>query len=89
MDSLAIHPNGHGLSHALLEDGTESAVAPEAALVSQMLGGERTLVVNSFMVEVDEVVDTRNRDRKGPTIHDPRRRHQKMPPPNGASATVA
>ena len=55
--SLAIHPGGHGLSHALFEGGAEGAVAPEAALVGQLLGGESALVSDGFTVEVDEVID--------------------------------
>ena len=52
-----MHPRRHGLSHALLEGGTESAVASESALVCQVLGGERTLGGDGLMVEVDEVLD--------------------------------
>ena len=55
--SLAIHPGRHGLSHALFEGGAEGAVATEAAIVGQLLGGERTLVSDGIVVEVDEMAD--------------------------------
>lgn len=56
--SFAIHPCGHSLSHALFESGAEGTVAPEAALMSQLLGGESALVSDGFTVKIHEVIDT-------------------------------
>ena len=56
------HPGRHGLSNALFEGRTEGAVASEAALGGQLLGSERTLCGDGFMVKVDKMVDAQTVD---------------------------
>lgn len=44
------HPGSHSLSHALLEGGAKGAIAPESALVGQLLGSERSLGGDGLVV---------------------------------------
>ena len=52
-----VHPDCHGLPHALLEGEAEGAVAPVAAVVSQLFGGEGTLGSDSLTIETDEMIN--------------------------------
>ena len=51
------HPGRHGLSHALLEGETESAVTLETTLLSQLLGSEGTIGSYRLTIETDEMID--------------------------------
>ena len=51
------HPGRHGLTHAMLERETKSAVTLEAAVVSQLPGGEGMPCSYSLMIETDEMID--------------------------------
>ena len=55
--SGVLHPRRNGLPGVLFERRAEGAVATEAAIVGQLLGGERTLVSDGIVVEVDEMAD--------------------------------
>lgn len=52
------HPDRHGLSHALLEGETESAVTLIAAVMSQLLGGEGAVGCHGLTIEADKMIDT-------------------------------
>ena len=51
------HPSRNGLSHALLEGETESAVTLAAAFMSQLLDGEGTIGSYSLIIKTDEMID--------------------------------
>ena len=51
------HPGCYALTRTLLERETESAVTPVAALVSQLLGGNRSLGGDCLMIKSHEVID--------------------------------
>ena len=51
------HPSRHGLSHALLEGETESAVTLVAAVMSQLLCGEGAIGSDSLTIKTDEMFD--------------------------------
>ena len=56
---LFVHPSGDAHVHALLEGGTEGAVAVVAALPSQLLGDNGLLCSGKFTVAGYEVIDTK------------------------------
>ena len=56
------HPRRDRLAHALLEGYGKSAIAPETALLSQLLGSERALGSGSLLVEAHKVLDAQTID---------------------------
>ena len=52
-----MHPSRHSLAHKLLEGGSKSAIAAEAALLSQLLGGKGTVGGYGFSVKADKVLN--------------------------------
>ena len=54
---MVAHPRGDALPHALLKGVAEGAVAAVAAVVGQLLGGERLARGDGLMVAADEVLD--------------------------------
>ena len=53
------HPGGDALTHALLEGGTEGAVAVVATLVGQLLGDDGLMGSGKFAVAGYEVTDAK------------------------------
>ena len=51
------HPLHDRLAHTLLEGYCKSAIAPETALLSQLLSGEGTIGGDSLTIESDKVLD--------------------------------
>ena len=51
------HPLHDRLAHTLLESCSKSAIAPETALLSQLLSGEGTIGGDSLTIESDKVLD--------------------------------
>ena len=51
------HPHHDRLTHTLLESCSKSAIAPETALLSQLLSGEGTISGDSLTIESDKVLD--------------------------------
>ena len=51
------HPLHDRLAHTLLEGYCKSAIAPETALLSQLLSGEGTIGGDSITIESDKVLD--------------------------------
>ena len=56
---LFAHPGGDALLHALLEGGTEGAVAVVAALLGQLLGDDRLMCSGKLAVAGHEVTDAK------------------------------
>ena len=54
----AAHPGRYALAHGLREGAAEGAVAAEAALMGQLLGGDGLSGLGGLLVAADEVVDT-------------------------------
>ena len=51
------HPGSHRQTHFALEGIVKGVIITEAALLSQLLGGERATGINGLALEDDEVVD--------------------------------
>ena len=54
---LVFHPGRDRLTHYMLEDVPESAVASVAAFVSQLLCCDGTLVSDCLAIKTDEMID--------------------------------
>ena len=55
--SEPFHPGCHRLSRLAFDDTTKSAVTAVATLLSQLLGSDGTLGVDSLTIETDEMID--------------------------------
>jgi len=54
-----VHPRCDGGPGVLFEGGAEGAVAVEATLDSQLLGGDYTLLGHGLLMQTDEVPDAK------------------------------
>lgn len=56
-ETIPAHPHRDRLPHTLFEGCCKSAVTPETALLSQLLGSERAIGSDSLLIETHEVLD--------------------------------
>ena len=53
----SLHPGSYRLSHFALEGTAKSVVVAEAALLGQLISGERATLVNDLTIESCEMAD--------------------------------
>ena len=53
-----VHPSCHRFTHALLESEAEGAVTAVAAVVCQLLCGDRLMGSSGLAIEIHKVIDT-------------------------------